>query len=245
MVCALTGFIRCFKTRNQSKDEAVRCVREWGALYGLPYAIKVDSGPAFRLSFEQEMEDYGVKIIHSSAYHPQSQGLVERSVRSLKEILAKSGSNNMSQTELNERLYALNCVEQGEQGSAMSRFLGRATRTMIPNSLRRAIDWRRQIMRRGELIEKRVMKRGRTEGKKLIFSEGEHVWVQCVKSGKWKDKGVIDEIRVADDGTIKSYGVIINGVKTTRHRRFLAKIKQSNSGEDNREGAAPQTAAQE
>ena len=89
------------------------------------------------------------------------------------------------------------------------------------------------------------MKRGRTEGKKLIFAEGENVWVQCVKSGNWKDKGVIDEIRVADDGTLKSYGVIINGVKTTRHRRFLAKIKQSNSGEDNREGAASQSAAQE
>ena len=61
----------------------------------------------------------------------------------------------------------------------------------------------------------------------------------------WKDKGVIDEIRVADDGTIKSYGVIINGVKTTRHRRFLAKVKQLHSGEDNREGAAPPAAAQE
>ena len=100
-------------------------------------------------------------------------------------------------------------------------------------------------MRRGELIEKRVMKRGRTEGKKLTFSEGEHVWVQCVKSGKWKDKGIIDDVRVADDGTIKSYGVIINGVKTTRHRRFLAKVEQLNSGEQNREGAAPGTAAQE
>ena len=92
------------------------------------------------------MENYGVKIIHSSAYHPQSQGLVERSVRSLKEILAKSETKNMSQTTLNEHLYALNCLEQGKQGkqgkqgSAMSRFMGRATRTMIPNSLRRAID---------------------------------------------------------------------------------------------------------
>ena len=89
------------------------------------------------------------------------------------------------------------------------------------------------------------MKRGKTEGRKLIFTEGEHVWVQCVKSGKWKDKGVIDEVRVADDGTIKSYGVIINGVKTTRHRRFLAKVKQSHSGDDNREGAAPPAAALE
>ena len=146
----------------------------------------------------------------------------------------------MSQTTLNEHLYALNCLKQG---SAMSRFLGRATRTMIPNSLRRAIDWCRQIQRRGELVEKRVMKRGKTEGKKLIFKEGENVWVQCVKSGKWKDKGVIDSVRVADDGTIKSYGVIVNGVKTTRHRRFLAKVKQPHSGEDNREGAASKAAA--
>ena len=56
---------------------------------------------------------------------------------------------------------------------------------------------------------------------------------------------MIDEIRVADDGTIKSYGVIINGVKTTRLRRFLAKVKQLHSGEDNREGVASQSAAQE
>ena len=32
IVCALTGFIRCYKTSNQIKNEAVRCIREWGAL---------------------------------------------------------------------------------------------------------------------------------------------------------------------------------------------------------------------
>ena len=191
------------------------------------------------------MEDYGVKIIHSSAYHPQSQGLVERSVRTLKEILEKSKNKNMSQTTLNEHLYALNCLENGEQGSAMSRFLGRATRTMIPNSLRRAIDWRRQIQLRGEQVEKRVKKRDRTEGKKLMFEEGEEVWVQCIKSGKWEDKGVIDSVRTADDGTIKSYAVIIDGVKTTRHRRFLAKVKKPHSGEENREVVASQAGSQE
>ena len=127
----------------------------------------------------------------------------------------------------------------------MSRFMGRATRTMIPNSLRRAIDWRRQIQLRGEQVEKRVKKRDRTEGKKLMFEEGEEVWVQCIKSGKWKDKGVIDSVRTADDGTIKSYAVIIDGVKTTRHRRFLVKVKKPHSGEENREGTASQADSQE
>ena len=195
-------------------------MREWGALYGMPYAIKVDSGPAFRLAFD-------------------------RSVRTLKEILEKSKNKNMSQTTLNEHLYALNCLENGEQGSAMSRFMGRATRTMIPNSLRRAIDWRRQIQLRGEQVEKRVRKRGRTEGKKLMFEEGEEVWVQCIKSGKWKDKGIIDSVRTADDGTIKSYAVLIDGVKTTRHRRFLAKVMKPHSGEENRERALSLTGSQE
>ena len=127
----------------------------------------------------------------------------------------------------------------------MSRFMGRATRAMIPNCLRRAIDWRRQIQLRGEQVEKRVKKRDRTEEKKLMFEEGEEVWVQCIKSGKWKDKGVIDSVRTADDGTIKSYAVLIDGVKTTRHRRFLAKVMKQHSEEENREGAASQVGSQE
>ena len=88
----------------------------------MPYAIKVDNGPAFRLGFEQEMEDYGVKIIHSSAYHQQSQGLVERSVHTLKDILDKN--KNINQQTLNEHLYAVNCQEDGERGSPMSMFWG-------------------------------------------------------------------------------------------------------------------------
>jgi len=45
MICALTGFIKVFKTSNQSKNEAMRCVREWAVLYGMLYAIRADSGP--------------------------------------------------------------------------------------------------------------------------------------------------------------------------------------------------------
>ena len=33
MVCALNGFIKVFKTANQSKNKGMRCVREWAALY--------------------------------------------------------------------------------------------------------------------------------------------------------------------------------------------------------------------
>ena len=78
MVCALTGFIKVFKTANQSKNEVMRCVREWVIFYGMPYAIKADSGPSFRLAFKKDLEELGVRITHNSAYRSQNQGLVER-----------------------------------------------------------------------------------------------------------------------------------------------------------------------
>ena len=216
MVCALTGFIKVFKTPNQSTKEAIKCVREWAALYGMPYTIKVDSGPAFRVAFENELNELGVKIIHSSAYHPQSQGLVEHSVHTVKELLDKKGQN-LSQLHLNELIYKMNGQENGEKGSATSCFLGRATRASLPNSWSRQIEWRKQIELRGEEIEKQVQRKQRTVGKKLTFDVGEDVLVQNMKTGKWDTKGVITEVRVADDGTVSSYDLIIGDLLTTRH----------------------------
>ena len=117
-----------------------------------------------------------MKVIHSSAYHPQSQGLVERSIKTLKEILDKNGQN-LSQLLLNECTYAINCKEDGEKGSAMSRFMGRATSTSIPNSWQRSIDWRKQVELRSEEIEKQVKRKERAVGKKLTFEKGEEVLV--------------------------------------------------------------------
>ena len=77
-----------------------------------------------------------------------------------------------------------------------------------------------------------------------MFGEREEVWVQDVKSGKWKDKGTIESVRTADDGTIKSYAVMIDGVLTSRNRRFLAKVKP-HSGENNRERTPSPTGSQE
>ena len=78
----------------------------------------------------------------------------------------------------------------------------------------------------------------------MTFEEGEEVWVQCLKSGRWKDKGIIKSIRVSDDGTIKSYAVLLNGVLTSRHRRFLAKVVEPHSGEENNERAPTPTGSQ-
>ena len=57
-----------------------------------------------------------------------------------------------------------------------------------------------------------------------------------MKNGKQDTKGVIKEVRVADDGTVLRYNLMIGYLPTTRHRRYLAKFKKTKSGEKDKEG---------
>ena len=65
-------------------------------------------------------------------------GLVERSVRTLKEILKKN--TNLSQLQLIDMVYAVDCKEDGETGSDQTIFMGRGTRSSLPNSWDRSGD---------------------------------------------------------------------------------------------------------
>ena len=120
----------------------------------MPYSAKSDSGPAFRQTWEEELAKKGVRVIHSSCYNPASMGLVERSVRTLKEILSKHG-NNLSQLQLAEMVFAVNSREQQNQGSAITRFLGRGLRGALPNSLNISSNWQEQVQARGEARQQR------------------------------------------------------------------------------------------
>ena len=151
-------------------------------------------------------------------------GLVERSVRTLKEILSKHG-NNLSQLQLAEIVFAVNSREQQNQGSAITRFLGRGVRGALPNSLNRSTNWQEQVRAHGEARQQRVTKKGRTVGKKEIYVPGEKVKLQDIRSKKWNADGTITEVRTAADGTIASYGIeTSDGSLTTRHRKYIPKI---------------------
>src|SRR5207244_4730013 len=57
-------------------------------LHGVPKTITSDRGPQFVARFwEQLQESLGTKLIHSSAYHPQTSGQVERVNQVLEDML--------------------------------------------------------------------------------------------------------------------------------------------------------------
>ena len=139
------------------------------------------------------MKSLGIRVIHSSAYNCQSMGPVERSVRTLKDMLNK----HLNKLQLSENIYAIICKEDGEKGSGMTRFMGRGTRGNLPNSWNKAVDWRKQMELRGEEREKRVKAKKRTVGKKETFEEGEKDLLQNLKPKKWDIEGIVQNSKIS------------------------------------------------
>ena len=127
---------------------------------------------------------------------------------------------------LDEQIFAVNSREDGETGSNNTRFFGRGVRSGLPNSWDRFVDWQEDIKRRGEIKEKRVMKKERTVGKET-YSVGETVRLQNMKTRRWDIFGVVTRVRTADDDRILSYDIDIDGTITSRHRKYMAKVKHS------------------
>ena len=87
--------------------------KNWGDLYGYPYKIVADGGPAFREDFVEKLLTLNIDHVPSSAYHPQSNSMAEMSVQSVKSGLKKSVVR-LTQLHLNELLFAINTTASSE-----------------------------------------------------------------------------------------------------------------------------------
>ena len=105
--------------------------------------------------------------------------------------------------------------------------MGRGTRSGLPNSWNRSVDWRQQIERRGEEREKMVNKKERIVGEKELYKEVERVRLQDIKTKLWNIEGVVIRVRTAKYGTIVSYNINVDGCVTTCQRKYMRKIRNT------------------
>ncbi|XP_069186506.1 uncharacterized protein [Procambarus clarkii] len=87
--------------------------------YGLPKTIQTDQGSNFMSHlFRQQIADLGIKQITSSAYHPESQGALERFHQTLKGMLRKFCYNRQSKwvEDLPYLLFAVRSVPNESLG---------------------------------------------------------------------------------------------------------------------------------
>lgn len=88
IMCASTRFPEAVPLRNIKAKTIVKALTKFFTLVGLPSAIQSDQGSNFMSGiFQQVMHELGIAQYRSSAYHPQSQGALERWHQTLKNMM--------------------------------------------------------------------------------------------------------------------------------------------------------------
>mgnify|MGYP003502779259 FL=1 len=87
-MCSSTRFPEAIPLRNIKAKTIVKALIKFFTLVGLPKSIQSDQGSNFMSGiFQQVMYELGIKQLTSSAYHPESQGALERFHQTLKNMI--------------------------------------------------------------------------------------------------------------------------------------------------------------
>ena len=90
VMCSSTRFPEAIPLRNITTVKVVDALTNFFTRYGLPKTVQSDQGTNFTSNiFKQVMEQLGISHRLSSAYHPESQGALERFHQTLKSMLKK------------------------------------------------------------------------------------------------------------------------------------------------------------
>ena len=123
-----------FPMTQTTTTKTLEVLRQVFASYGLPEQVVSDNGPQFvSEEFRQFMQGNGIRHIRCAPYHPASNGLVERFVRTFKEAM-KAGKNDgltLSHRLANFLLAYRTIPHATTQRSPCSLFLGRTVRTRL------------------------------------------------------------------------------------------------------------------
>ena len=88
IMCAATRFPEAVPLRTIKTPNIVKALIKFFTLVGLPHSVQSDQGSNFMSSlFQEVMFQLGIKQRKSTAYHPQSQGALERFHQTLKSML--------------------------------------------------------------------------------------------------------------------------------------------------------------
>ncbi|XP_037515829.1 uncharacterized protein K02A2.6-like [Rhipicephalus sanguineus] len=126
-----TKWIEAVPMKIATSETTVRALRSIFARFGLPKTFVSDNGPQFVSGFFREfLARNKVQQLTTAPYHPQSNGLAERAVRTLKEGLKKNPGKDLI-TRLDRFLCRYRRTPGQDGKSPAERLLGYQIRTKI------------------------------------------------------------------------------------------------------------------
>ena len=94
MVDSYSHFIEIAKLTNTSSSRVIQHTKSIFARHGIPTTVKSDNGPQYSSDEYRKFSlEWGFKHVTSSPYHPQANGLTEKSVQIIKHLLEKVKSD--------------------------------------------------------------------------------------------------------------------------------------------------------
>lgn len=119
-------FFELEKLRKTTTQDITRELSEMFAHFGAPAIIRSDNGPQFASAeFERFAKEWGSRHVTSSPYYPQSNGAVERTIQTAKQLLKKSPN-------IHKALLAHRDTPATEGYSPAELMMGRKIRTNVP-----------------------------------------------------------------------------------------------------------------
>ncbi|XP_058027254.1 uncharacterized protein K02A2.6-like, partial [Ahaetulla prasina] len=90
VVDAFSKWLEIIIMKSTTAEAVIAALRHLFATHGLPDTLVSDNGPQFTAAqFEEYLAEEGIRHALSAPFHPASNGLAERSVRSAKEALSR------------------------------------------------------------------------------------------------------------------------------------------------------------
>ena len=128
-----SGFVELDLLTHTTAKQVINHCKSQFSRHGIPDVLISDNGPQFSShEFQQFIKHYRIDHRTSSPYHPQSNGMAEKAVQTIKRLMKKATHNG------NDPYLALleyrNTPWSDTLGSSAQRLMGRRTKTLIPTA---------------------------------------------------------------------------------------------------------------
>ena len=201
-------FVHLLK-QGKSTEKVVGVMLQWFLAYGFPKRARSDNGPQFRDKFKEFCMAHNIELDNSSPYNPQSNGLAEAAVKSVKYLVQKCHDTN---EDLGMALLEWRNCPRTDGVSPSQAFFGRRLRGILPAMRLSVVNFPAHAA---------DVPVSSPNFSLSVLEKGDVVWIQDPLSNRWNSKGQI--ISIHDAG--RSYIVETDGRLYRRNRTRLRPFK--------------------
>merc|ERR1711888_374310 len=171
--------------RTHSQD-IIKAMEDWFHAAGVPRCVRSDGGPQFRGEYANWLASLGILQETSSPYNSPSNGLSEKGVQDVKNMMKRQGTRyDLSKLTADTNGMA----RSGMDESPADLFFNRTVRSAIPGSGRRMLDLAKVKEKRKE--EQKSIRRPLGRGRLSLdtFQEGDRIRIQDPRTNIWRTTG--------------------------------------------------------